>query len=311
VAVRDSGATEAFRARPERVTVMVNRGLTNLTGQTTATAAWRQLLSTQDLVGIKVYSGPGAHSGTRPAVVAALVESLLEAQVPAKQIVVWDRFRNDLRQAGYFELGSRYGISVQGCDGAGFDETTFYLPDSRIIGQLVAGDLEFGRKGENVGLKSFVSRLVTQQMTKIINVAPLLNHNRAGLSGTLYSLAMGSVDNRIRFEVDAGRLASAVPELYALPSLGDRVVLHVLDALVCQYQGEKEPKLHYATALNELWFSRDPLALDLLGLQALDRQRKTAGLTPVSASFMDLYQNAALLELGTGEMANIQVERVE
>jgi hypothetical protein len=311
VAVRDPEATEAFRAVPERVTVMVNRGLTNLTGQPTVAAAWRRLVTTQDTVGIKVYSGPGPHSGTRLATVAAMVEGLLEAQLPPKQIVVWDRFRNDLRQAGYFDLAGRYGITVQGCDGAGFDETTYYLPDRRIIGQLVAGDLEFGRQGETVGLKSFVSRLVTQQITKIINVAPLLNHNRVGLSGTLYSLAMGSIDNRIRFEVDTDRLATAVPEVYALAVLGDRVVLNVLDALVCQYQGEKEPKLHYARALNEIWFSRDPVALDLLGLQALDRQRKAAGLLPVSATFMELYQNAGILDLGVSDLERIQVERVE
>ena len=39
-------------------------------------------------------------------------------------------------------------------------------------------------------------------MTKIINVTPLLNHNLAGVSGILYGLAIGSVDNTLRFELD-------------------------------------------------------------------------------------------------------------
>lgn len=311
VVVRDAQATEAYRPKADRVLAMVQRGLTNLTGQPTVAAAWRSLVSTQDIVGIKVYSAPGPDSGTRPAVVAALVEGLLQAGLPPGRIVVWDRFRAHLRQAGFFELGQRYGIVVQGCDGVGFDEHTFYLPDERIVGQLVAGDLEFGRQGEGVGLKSFVTKLLTTQITKIVNVAPLLNHNRAGVSGLLYSLSMGSIDNRIRFEIDAGRLATAVPEVYALPAVGDRVVLNVVDALICQYQGETEPRLHYATELNELWFSRDPVALDCLALRVLEREREAAGMKSGSKAYWELYRNAELLELGTCEPERIRIERLE
>lgn len=309
--VRDPNAVAAYKPRPERVVAMVHRGVTNLTRQPTVAAAWRSLVSTQDIVGIKVYSAPGADSGTRPAVVAGVVEGLLQAGIPPGQIVVWDRFRAHLRQAGFFELGARYGIVVQGCDGAGFDETTFYLPDQRIVGQLVAGDLEFGRQGEGVGLKSFVSKLLTTHITKIINVAPLLNHNRAGVSGLLYSLSMGSIDNRIRFEIDAGRLATAVPEVYALPAVGDRVVLNIVDALICQYQGETEPRLHYAAELNELWFSRDPVALDCLALRVLDREREAAGMKQTSKAYLELYRNAELLELGTCDPDRIRIERIE
>ena len=49
-----------------------------------------------------------------------------------------------------------------------------------------------------------------------------LNHYRAGVSGNLYSLTMSSVDNTLRFESDPERLATAVPEMYALPEVGDR-----------------------------------------------------------------------------------------
>jgi len=315
VIASDPEATDAYQPRPERVAVMVNRGLTNLTTRSTVAAAWRSLVSTQDTVGIKVYSEPGPHSGTRPAVVAAVVEGLLEAGLPPKQIVIWDRQRGYLRRAGFFELGARFGVRVQGVlqngDGTDFDEQTYYLPDRRIIGQLIWGDLEFGRKGENLGVKSFVAKLVSQQLTKIINIPPLLNHNHAGACGNVYSLAIGSVDNTIRFEVDAGRLASAVPEIYALPAVGDKVVLNIVDALVGQYQGEREQKLHYAKPLNEVWLSRDPVALDFLALLELDRLRKAAGIPTVATNFMDLFQNAALLDLGVIEPQNIQVERMQ
>ena len=78
--------------QPERVKNVVIRGLTNLTGKSDATMAWRSLVSTQDVVGIKVFSAPGPNSGTGVAVVAAVVEGLLHRYgLPSKQIIVWDR----------------------------------------------------------------------------------------------------------------------------------------------------------------------------------------------------------------------------
>ncbi len=288
---------------------MVECGLTNLTGKLSVAEACRSLVSTQDVVGIKVFSPPGPTSGTRPAVVAGIVEALLASGLPPKSIIIWDKQARDLRLAGFSDLAERYHVRVAGSAQEGYDETTFY--DTALIGNLLYGDSEFGKKGPGVGRKSYVSKLVSQQMTKIINVTPLLNHNLVGVTGNLYSLAWGSVDNFYRFEVEGGRLANAVPEIYALPSLGDKVVLNVVDALLCQYEGDERGLLHYSTTLNEIWFSRDPVALDSLSVQALDRQRQAASALSTSKPNLDLYSNAALLELGVSELKRVDVTRIE
>ena len=303
--VEDARATEAFRPRPENVQEMLKRGILALTGKVTPEEAWRSLVSTQDTVGLKVYSKPGENSGTRPAVVSAVAQALIAAGVPAGQIVIWDREAEDLREAGYFELGEELGVRVAAASRAGWDQTNYY--ETPLIGNLVFGDLEFERKDEATGRKSFVSKLVSQEMTKIINITPLLNHNTAGVCGNLYSLAMGSVDNSHRFEGDPGRLAQAVPELYALPILGDRVVLNITDALICQYEGGQRGLLHYSAVLNQLRFSRDPVALDMLSIKELDRQRRLAKAAPVRPN-LELYRNAALLELGASELGKMRIE---
>ncbi|HWX18860.1 MAG TPA: DUF362 domain-containing protein [Candidatus Binatia bacterium] len=311
VTVRDPDATEAFRPRQERIPAMVKCAITNLTGKASLAEAWRNavftngVVSTTDVVGIKVYSVPGPNSGTRPAVVAAVVEGLLAAGVPPQRIVVWDKRVVDLRLAGFFELAAHYGIRVAGSADAGYDETAFY--DSPLLGDLVWGDFEFGRKTTGVGRKSFVSKLVSREITRIINVTPLLNHNEAGVSGNLYSLAAGSVDNFARFESDTGRLANAVPEIYAMPYLSDKVVLSVVDALICQYEGGERGLLHYSAMLNELRFSKDPVALDVLSLNELVRQRRAAQ-APAVTQNLDLYSNAALLELGVNDIKRIRLE---
>jgi hypothetical protein len=302
VIVQDPNATDAFQPRESRIQSMVERGVTTLTGKSTPTEAWLSLVSTQDIVGIKVFSEPGPNSGTRPAVVAAVIQQLLAAGLPPRQIIIWDKHQTELRLAGYFDLAKRFDVRVAGSFEAGYDEKVFY--DTTLLGNLVWGDFEFGKKGEGIGRKSFVSKLVTTGMTKIINITPLLNHNKVGVFGNLYCLASGSVDNFGRFEDDSARLAAAVPEIYALAALSDHVVLNITDALICQYEGEERSLLHYSAILNELRFSRDPVALDVLSLQELDRQRQLAKAPEVKIDH-ELYNNAALLELGVDDPKKI------
>lgn len=308
VIVEDPQATDAFQPRPAVVRAMVDRGLTNLTAKPTVAEAWRSLLSTQDVVGIKVFSAPGPNSGTRPAVAAAVVEGLLTAGLPPRQIVIWDKQTADLGLAGFFELWKRYGIRVAGSADAGYDDKVFY--ETALLGNLVWGDMEFGRKGEGVGRKSFLSKLVTREITKIINISPLLNHNLAGVSGNLFSLTQGSVDNFVRFESDPNRLGISVPEIYALTNLSDRVALNITDALICQYEGGERGYLQYSTTLNQLRFSRDPVALDVLSIQELNHQRDIAKAPTVKPN-LDLYNNAALLELGVSDPKRIDVDTVK
>jgi hypothetical protein len=306
VEVEDPNATENLQPIPEHIQAMVDRAITNLTGKATVAAAWGSLVSRQDVVGIKVLSAPGPNSGTRADVVAAVIQGLLAAGLPPRQIIVWDRRSLDLRLAGFYELQRRFGIRVAGSIDAGYDEKTFY--ETPLLGALQYSDLEFGKEGPGVGRRSHVTKLLTHDITKIINITPLLHHNLVGVSGNLLSLSLGSVDNTMRFEGSAEDLARAVPEIYALPIIGDRVVLNVVDALICQYDGQQRSMLHYSTVLNQLRFSRDPVALDVLSLQDINRERELVE-APVP-KISELYTNASLLEIGISDPQHIQVERL-
>jgi hypothetical protein len=306
IIVQNPRATFDFQARTNEVRGLFDRGLCSFTGKTNAALAWKTLVKTNDVVGIKVFSAPGANSGTRPAVVAAAIEGLLGAGIAPQNVIIWDKNLVSLRLAGFVELAERYKVNVAASSSAGYDETNFY--DNPLIGNLVWGDFEFGKEGAGIGRKSFVTKLLTERITKIISIVPLLNHNSAGTTGHLYNVAFGSVDNTQRFE-DSERLATALPEIYALPSVGDKVVLNITDALICQYQGEQRSLLHYSAALNELWFSKDPVALDVLAIQELQRQRELAKIPSQKVS-MEIYENASLLELGVSNLKNIRVEKM-
>lgn len=308
IAVRDAAATSNFESNPTVVRRMVDDGLMGLTGKASPAEAWRSLVAAPDVVGFKVCSAPGALSGTRPAVVAALVESLLAAGHAAERIVIWDKREVDLILAGWPTVAARLGVRWRAAAEAGWDETKSY--ESATIGRLVAGDLEFGRTENNrTGRRSYVSRLVTRDLTKIITVTPVLNHNHLGVNGHLANLALGSVDNTLRFEHDGARLAEAVPEICALDELLPRVAFGVTDALVCQYRGEERTLLHYAVALNELRFSKDLVSLDVLSLQDIEAARRINPTDGEKPSRTELYVNAELIELGVAQTNRIDLIR--
>ena len=308
VIVRDPRATIAFAPQAGPIEAMFKLGFLQATHKATLREAWLSLVTTQDLVGLKVYSAPGAISGTRPAVAQAVVRSWLEAGLPRDHIVLWDRRLSDLRRAGFLDLADRLGIECAGAEESGYDDKVFY--ESPILGTLIYGDYELAIKDRpGTGRKSFVSRLVTRRLTKIVNLSPLLVHGQAGVAGNLYSLTMGSVDNTQRFEVDSRRLTTAIPEIYAMEAVGDKAVFHIVDALICQYQGELSAQLHYSTSLDQLRLSKDPVALDVLSIKEIKRQRQAMHMPAIPAE-LDIYANASFLELGAWEERKIEVRNL-
>lgn len=308
--VQDPAATSAFVPNPAVVHRLVERGITTLAGKPDITNAWRALIRSNDIVGFKVNSAAGEVGGTRPTVVKALVETLLAAGHPSRQIVIWDKRAVDLRQAGWQTLAASLGVRCQSSEEAGWDPNPDRAYEKPVIGRLVAGDLEFDQRMDlNAGRRSYVTRLLTQQLTVVIPVTPVLAHNLAGVNGQLLGLALGSIDNSLRFQNNPALLAEAVPEICALDDLLARVVFGVSDALICQYRGEESLRLYDTLILNELRFSRDPLALDALAVDDIIRAHKASPYAVGKIYETDLYVNAELLELGVSDLKRIDVRK--
>lgn len=304
----DPLATEAFSANRAVVRHLVESGIKGITGKGSPAEGWRSLLQSNDVVGFKVTAAPGPVSGTRTSVVRCLVENLLQSGFPASRTIIWDKRLVDLRSAGWTDLASDLGIECCASEEADWDSTKSY--ESAMPPRLLAGDLEFGIKAkEGVGRRSFVTRLLTQRITKIISVAPVLSHNYTGVNGHLTGLALGSVDNSLRFAGEPDRLAEVIPEICAMDDLMPKVVLGVSDALICQYRGEETTLLHYAKALNELRFSRDLVALDALALADVESARAEHRTGTEKPRLTELYANAELIELGVATRDRIDIQR--
>ena len=309
--VQDPAATTFFVPNAPVVRRMVDRGITALSGKPTIGEAWSSLIRSNDVVGFKVTSAPGDVSGTRPVVVRALVESMKESGHAAEKIVIWDKRASDLRNAGWYSVAQELGVRCVASEDAGWDPDPERAYEKAVLGRLVAGDLEFNRREDlNAGRRSYVTRLLTKELNVVIPVTPVLTHNLAGVNGQLVGLALGSVDNSLRFLNNPNLLAEAVPEICALDDVLARVAFGVSDAMICQYRGEETVRLYNTVVLNELRFSRDAVALDALAQEDLTRARKSSPYAVDRQFETDVYVNAELLELGVSDLKRIEVRRV-
>ena len=118
-----------------------------------------------------------------------------------------------------------------------------------------------------------------------------------GIAGCLYNVTVPNVDNWRRFlQLDASTTES-IASLYADEHIAPKVILHIMDALLAQYAGGPGFQPNYAFHHQTLYASRDPVALDAIGLRKLDEWRKPAHLAPIGKR-AEWLESAAQLGLG-------------
>jgi hypothetical protein len=92
-------ATNAARA--DVVREMLARGLCALTGEASASGAWRRFFEPSDVVGIKVNCGGHPWVVSSPEIVAETVRQLMAVGIAPGRIYVYERFQNQLDAVNY------------------------------------------------------------------------------------------------------------------------------------------------------------------------------------------------------------------
>ena len=231
----DPNAMQGYRSDPAVVRRMVNELLLAVTHQPDIASAWRSLVSPKDKVGIKISAAGGELFTTHRDVVNAIVDGLVAAGQTRTSIIVWDRSLGGIRKAGYTGTEG-YQLRSIPPGPLGYDpKATISAP---FLGNLIWGDYEYlGGRGEvpllsdaeNTSSLSHVAKIVTSEVTKIINVPVLSNSERNGLAGCLYNVTIPNIDNWRRFGVPPDYGASAIPGIYGDPNIGPKVVLNLMD----------------------------------------------------------------------------------
>jgi hypothetical protein len=124
--------------------------------------------------------------------------------------------------------------------------------------------------------KSFFANIVTRDITKLVNIAVLKHNEDSGVTWAAKNIALGVTTNKVRFHIDY--CAKEIPEILAKPSLKEKMVLHIGEAARISTVSVAGAQLAYD---NRIFFSRDPVALDRLGLDILEEKRLAQGLESI------------------------------
>ncbi len=273
----------------DAVKAMMERGMRELTGMDDAVEAWRRLFQKGDVVGIKVNpvgrKPRRGEPGRRPSAVGSIsspevlietVAMLQEAGVAKKGILVFERYANEFRQAGYEDVmgtrpldGVRWYASASGYDDTQLEISGFprsrtgpapedrghvvgYDPDAFVHMGFAAR--EHDRKDER-RFRSHLSVIVTRMVNKFITIPVLKDHRSAGVTLALKNMSHGMNNNVARshlsgfvhggFAKGGGEgLASGpnqcnvfIPTAVNQEAIRRKAVLHILDGLIGVYEG--------------------------------------------------------------------------
>lgn len=319
--------TVTSAANADIVREMMTRGMCALTGDRTAPEAWRRFFVPADVVGLKVNCGGHPWVVSAYEIVAEVIRQLMGVGIPPTQIYIYERFQNQMEEVNYAPHVPE-GVQIvaaetanRRADNRGYDPATY-----------VEADL-FGEEDT----RSNMMRLVSQRLTKIINIPNVKDHGATGATGCLKNIAYGSFSNVARTHHNGkSHTLSFVGTLASVEPLRSRTVLQIMDGLRgVWHAGPFARTRRYVFYPKKIFFGTDPVAIDRLLLDIIDEKRKAEGAISIydrSARYLKVddsaardadpnvnviirepghVEYAATLGLGVADLARIKVETVE
>ncbi len=301
-AIEHPGCISAGVYQPDAIRKMMERGMTALTGAPSWSDAWRSFFEKGDVVGIKVCPVGGAKLCSDASVLHAVLDGLNSAGVGAKDVIVFNRYRQETYAAGIdkwvppgvrLEFASEAYDTVQ-LDMDGYDADHFM-------------EMALIKPGENPNdphyRRSYVSRIVTQRINKLINLPVLKHHQSAGVTIALKNMSHGMVNNvnRSHLTPTANACGIFIPSVVSLPVIRNKAVLHICDGVKASFHGGPGGRPKYIWEHKTIYFATDPVAMDKVGWKVIDAKRTQAGMAPVAVSKPD----------ADSTYLNCQVEHIE
>ena len=161
-------------------------------------------------------------------------------------------------------------------------------------------------RDENLSTESHYCTILSRRVTKVVNVPVYADNIYTGIGGALYNITIPNIDNWRRLVAPPRYGAGAIPEMYADPDVGGKVVLNIVDGLVAQIAGAPTFQPLYAKHHATIYASRDAVALDATLLRQLETWRKEAQL-PALGEMAGHVQAAGDAGLGNANPDRIEV----
>jgi uncharacterized protein (DUF362 family) len=298
---------------------MISSGMLALTKKTSLKDAWLQFVKPGERIGLKLNPIGGTLLSTSHEVVESIIMQLEEAGISRSDITIWDRREFQLHEAGF--TNERYpGIRIVGTECKDSDGS-FYGPDGKLYSEwridkdwFYWADIEMEYDAYtmpfmiNMGKESYFSKILTQELDKVINI-PILKNAGASVTLCLKNLGFGVVSNTSRLH--ANLWAETCAQVCAFPPVRDKVVLNIVDGIVGCYQGGPGANPQFILPYHTMLFGTDPVAVDRIGYDIVIKKRIEMGVqqedTERGKAFMRLANSYGL---GESEIERINLQSI-
>lgn len=268
VEVRDPNAIVRNRISQPIVRRLLDQAMKSLTGESSARDAWAKFIEPKDVVGIKINPSGAPACCSSPEVIREIIAAVRSLGVPARNIVVYDRYSYEI-DIGSYQALLPTGVQVVGIQDAFTSGIDGYQPD-------VYCDANFFGEWET---RSYMATIVAHQVTKIINVPTFKDHSASGVTGALKNLAYGTFNNVAR--------THRAPHSFTNPLIGmmctveplrSKAVLHIMDGMRQVWHGGPLTQVQqFIEQPGILFAATDPVAMDTIELEAIEQKRREKG----------------------------------
>ncbi len=301
--VKHASATdERGVGQADIVKQMVDRAVRELTGKDAIGDAWRQLVSPDDVVGLKVNLRGGRNLSTQPCVVDAITAGLQAAGVKANNIIVWDAWTSEMAPAGYTVNVSSEGVRYFATDhGASNVDTSEEGPKEAVKPFYTSEATPVADKTAQF------SRILANAITALINVPLIKDHMIAGVTCSMKNHFGSILTPR---DLHGNACDPYLGELNACAPIKGKTRLILVDGLRALYNGGPRDKPQWRWRQNCVIAGTDTVAVDALALKIIDDKRKEKDMPPVAGRAHYLAA-AAKIGLGTDDLSRVDLREID
>ena len=267
VELSDARCIVGNRVSQPVVRQMLEQGMKELTGESSGQAAWAKFVEPKDVVGIKINPSGAPACCSSPELVREIVSAVESVGVPTEHIVVYDRFGYEM-DIGSYQLLMPPGIRVVGVQGDRLDAAGY---DANVYCQA-----DFFGEWET---RSYMASIVAGGVDKIINVPTLKDHSAAGVTGCLKNLGYGTFNNVARSHRQPYSFTNPlIGVMCSVEPLRSKAVLNIMDGTrMVWHGGPLTQNQAFIDQAGILMVSTDPVAMDTIELEIIDKKRKEQG----------------------------------
>ena len=268
---------------------MLERAMTELTGQSDMGKAFGKFVHPKDRVAIKlngIAAQKGATMATNKELVLEIVKGVLAAGVAPENLWL-------LEQYPTFLTGTRAKDDVlpEGVKGYTHNNTDATPTEVRVHGIPT----------------KFARKLI--EATAVINVALIKDHALSGYTGLMKNMTHGVTMNPHLFH--ANLMDPQIPLLFAQDAIRSRMRLQITDAFKVIFNGgplDRDPRSR--VPYESVFVGTDPVALDAVGWKVLDQLRQEHGLPTLAKAKREptYIHRAQDIGLGIADVNRIRVK---